>query len=291
MVRYIGDHASEGDIMNIDIHCESEYGELRRVILCPPRYMRIEQIINETQREFAEENIDTDIAMGQHRSFTEALGGLGVEVILLPPQMEFPEQVYTRDIGFVIGDTLYVSNMSTDIRDREVLALTGWLRARGIPYTRMENQIEGGDVIIDRGTVWVGLGSRTIRGSVEELARKCPGCAVKAVPYDNRYLHLDCVFNIVSEGEALIYPAAFDGETLDMLRGRYDCIEVGVGEQFSLGTNVLSVGNRTLVGSPSNPVTNRALRERGYTVIEVDVSEILKSGGAFRCMTLPLLRS
>lgn len=277
--------------MNNEIHCQSEYGELTRVILCPPRHMRIEEIINETQREYAEENIDVDVALEQHRAFTDALTRRGVEVILLPPQREFPEQVYTRDIGFVIGDTLYVSNMSTDIRDREVMALTEWLRAQGIPYTQMENQIEGGDVIVDRDAVWVGLGSRTVTAAVGELARKCPGCAVKAVPYDPQYLHLDCVFNIVSEGEALIYPAAFDRPTLDMLRERYDCIEVGAGEQFSLGTNVLSVGHRTLIGSTSNPITNLALRERGYTVIEVDISEILKSGGAFRCMTLPVLRS
>ncbi|MEN2452599.1 hypothetical protein AAZF84_32385, partial [Bacillus sp. JR_15] len=37
--------------------CMSEYDDLQEVLLCSPIYMEIKQIINETQKHFARENI------------------------------------------------------------------------------------------------------------------------------------------------------------------------------------------------------------------------------------------
>jgi N-dimethylarginine dimethylaminohydrolase len=39
-----------------------------------------------------------------------------------------------------------------------------------------------------------------------------------------------------------------------------------------------------------NPVTTRALRERGCDVIEVDMSEFVKTGGGPHCATAGLIR-
>ncbi|WP_407407226.1 dimethylarginine dimethylaminohydrolase family protein, partial [Peribacillus sp.] len=106
-----------------------------------------------------------------------------------------------------------------------------------------------------------------------------------------KYLHLDCIFNILSPTEALVFPDALTKKELDFLGSRYNLIEVNGDEQFTLGTNVLSIGNKKLFSLPCNKKVNKQLRERGYEVIEVDISEIIKSGGSFRCCTMPLLRS
>jgi N-dimethylarginine dimethylaminohydrolase len=62
-------------------------------------------------------------------------------------------------------------------------------------------------------------------------------------------------------------------------------------EQFTLGTNVLSIGNKKVLSLPVNKNVNKELRDRGFEVIEVDITEIIKSGGSFRCCTLPILRA
>ena len=71
---------------------------------------------------------------------------------------------------------------------------------------------------------------------------------------------------------------------------KYDLIEVTKEEQFTMGTNVLSIGNQRVISLPMNTEVNEELRKRGYKVIEVDISEIIKSGGSFRCCTMPLER-
>ncbi len=105
-----------------------------------------------------------------------------------------------------------------------------------------------------------------------------------------KFLHLDCVFNIISESEALIYPQAIEPDAADMLAKRYDLIEVPEDEQFTLGTNVLSIGKKTIISLPGNRHVNQQLSKRGYHIIEIDLSEIIKSGGSFRCCTMPLIR-
>lgn len=271
--------------------CKSEYDSLRRVLLCPPEYMEIKDVINDVQKRYQEENIDTEKAMQQHKKFLEALQREGVETDLLNPSEAFPEQVFTRDIGFTVGDTVYIAEMASEIRQGEEDVLQKWLKTNDFNAEALGgNRVEGGDVLIDRDTVFVGISSRTSKNAVEELQKKLPEFKVIPISFDEKYLHLDCVFNILSPTEALIFEEALDQKTIDMLSKRYTLLPVDAKEQFALGTNVLSIGERRVFSQPQNTKVNTLLRANDFRVIEVDFSEIIKSGGAFRCCTLPLVR-
>ncbi|WP_408006629.1 dimethylarginine dimethylaminohydrolase family protein [Pseudalkalibacillus sp. A8] len=272
-------------------YCNSEYGILKRVILCEPHYMRIRDIINETQKRFKEEGIHIDLAVEQHNQFIKTLQNHGVEVILLPYHEKFPEQVFTRDIGFTLGQTLFVSTMGSDIRRGEENVVKQWLDDEELPYFKIgEDKIEGGDVIIDRDTIYIGLSYRTAQKAVDHLKSVLTQYDVIAIPFTEKYLHLDCVFNVISPDVALIFPPALNKREIDFFTSRYELIEVTGEEQFTLGTNVLAIGNKKILSLPVNKKVNKKLREKGFEVIEVDISEIIKSGGSFRCCTLPLLR-
>lgn len=276
----------------LEAYCSSEYSKLSRVIVCEPRYMEIREIINETQKEFQEENIDQALALEQHVQFTKALENEGIEVIKLTPQFTYPEQVFTRDIGFTLGNIVYVAELATSIRQGEEQILKSWLETNGISYFNLlKDHIEGGDVLIDGKTIYIGISERTDETSVKHLQTLLPEYDVIAIPFIETFLHLDCVFNIISPTEALIFPESFTKKELDILASRYDMIEVTKEEQFTLGTNVLSIGNKKIFSLPCNKQVNSQLRKRGYEVIEVDISEIIKSGGSFRCCTMPLLRT
>lgn len=279
------------DLENTTIKCVTEYDTLRRVILCPPKYMAIDEVINEVQKQYKDENIDTGRAMQQHTEFERLLKQHGVEVITLPASEHFPEQVFTRDIGFTIGNEVFIADPAAAIRQGEEAALKEWLTAEQIPYQSTSDQIEGGDIIVDRQTVYVGISSRTSEEAVRKLEHKLPGYTIQRLPFDESCLHLDCVFNILSPEKALIYPPAFDKQTVSELAAAYDLIEVDKDEQFSLGTNVLSIGGGTVFSLPQNKKVNTALRRHGFDVVEIDFSEIIKSGGSFRCCSMPVERA
>ncbi|WP_421378790.1 dimethylarginine dimethylaminohydrolase family protein [Bacillus salacetis] len=272
-------------------YCDSEYDRLKKVIVCQPRFMKIEEVINETQKHFLDKNIDIHTALKQHEAFVSAMKENGTEVIQLTPDQQLPEQVFTRDIGFTIGDTIYVSEMGSDIRAGEEEVLIDWLKNNGHKYEKLDmSSIEGGDVIVDKDKVFVGVSHRTNSGAIDQLREHAEGYTVIPVPFQKKYLHLDCVFNILSPDEALVFSPAFKQKELNMLRNYYNLVEVTDKEQFTMGTNVLSIGDKKVLSLPQNKEVNKSLRNHGYNVIEVDFSEIIKSGGSFRCCSMPVLR-
>jgi N-dimethylarginine dimethylaminohydrolase len=282
---------SETPEINHKTYCANEYDVLKRVILCAPQYMTIREVINETQKEFEDEGIHIKTALAQHREFVRTLEAHGVEVILLPYHKKYPEQVFTRDIGFTLGQTIFVAKMAHDVRIGEEDVLKRWLEDEEMSYYSLaEDRIEGGDVVIDGKTIYVGLSNRTHPEAVEHLQGLLNQYEVKPIPFKAKYLHLDCVFNVISSDVALIYPPALTKEDIDLFSSRYELIEVTEEEQFTLGTNVLNIGNKKILSLPVNKQVNRQLRNRGFEVIEVDITEIIKSGGSFRCCTLPILR-
>lgn len=275
----------------ISTGCWSEYDTLEKVIVCEPKYMEIQEVINDVQKKYEDENINKKVAQKQHEEFRETLAENGVEVIRLPASEEYPEQVFTRDIGFTLGEEVFVAEMANEIREGEEEALEEWLSSSDTVYQKLEaNKIEGGDVIIDRNTVFVGVSSRTSEEAIQKLKAKLPQHEVVPVKFDEKYLHLDCVFNILSSEVGLIYPAALDKETVKMLSERYQLIEVSTAEQFTMGTNVLSIGDQKVLSLPQNKEVNNNMRRHGFNVLEVDFSEIIKSGGSFRCCSMPVER-
>lgn len=268
----------------------TEYDTLKRVILCQPKFMAIEDVINDTQKKYAEENINVELAMKQHEEFEKLLIEHGVEVIKLPSSEQFPEQVFTRDIGFTVGEEIFVAEMASNIRKGEEEALEEFLEEEDIPYQTTTDRVEGGDVIVDRNKVYVGISSRTSDVAVRNLQRDLPKHDIIRVPFNEKYLHLDCVFNILSPEVGLIFPEALSADIIEMLEQQYKLIEVSSEEQFTMGTNVLSIGDGKVFSLPQNEKVNTAMRANGFEVIEVDFSEIIKSGGSFRCCSMPLER-
>ncbi|WP_258535696.1 dimethylarginine dimethylaminohydrolase family protein [Bacillus sp. 03113] len=253
--------------------------------------MKIKQAINETQKQYLSENINQEIALKQHEQFVKVLQDNGVVVHMLPPDERYNEQVFTRDIGFCLGETLFIGNMESAIRKGEESVLKNWLNHHRFTYREITSgPIEGGDVIISENKVWVGLSGRTSQEAIDELIKTLPSFEVIPLSLNKEILHLDCVFNVISPNTAIIYTNAFSEDSLTLIRNHYNLIEVDKEEQFSMGPNILSLEPGKMLSLPQNVRMNTQLRKAGFHVIEVDFSEIIKSGGSFRCCSLPILR-
>ncbi|MCA0987210.1 dimethylarginine dimethylaminohydrolase family protein [Guptibacillus algicola] len=274
------------------VQCDTEYNDLTHVLVVKPTFMRITEIINETQKHYETSNINVPLALKQHENFVSVLQENGVHVSELPTDPHLPEQVFTRDIGFTINDNLFVGSMNERVRQAETNILKTWLTDRDISYQEgLPGSIEGGDVVIDGSTIWVGVSGRTSQRAIKELQRRLPQYQIEPLALDNDILHLDCVFNIISDDTALIYPESFTKDGLKKISARFNTlIEVTKDEQFEMGPNVLSIGNKKIVSLPQNDRLNSVLKSNGFNVIPIDFSEIIKSGGSFRCCTLPLVR-
>ena len=120
--------------------------------------------------------------------------------IILPYHAKYPEQVFTRDIGFTLGEQIFVADMAHDVRKDRKVTERQWLEDEGISYYNIiGDEIEGGDVIIDQDTIYIGLSNRTNQEAVNHLSELLnKQFEVISIDFQEKFLHLDCVFNIIS---------------------------------------------------------------------------------------------
>jgi N-dimethylarginine dimethylaminohydrolase len=104
-------------------------------------------------------------------------------------------------------------------------------------------------------------------------------------------IHLDMAFGLAADWLAVVDPRCLEDSFLDYLRGKgFDLLEVPPEEGDNSACNTLVLEPGVVVMPAGNRQTSAALRKRGVEVIEVDMSEFIKSGGGPHCATAELIR-
>jgi len=233
--------------------------------------------------------------------------------VFRPEYISNLNQVFTRDIGFVIDDLFVVSNVNIH-RVYEIDGIEHVLdqidQSKTL-YPHDDVFIEGGDVMPWKGNIFVGYSkeedfqkyvvSRTNEQAVEFLRSSFPNYAVHGFeltksdtkPRENA-LHLDCCFQPIGHDQAIIYKGGFknveDYNFLIDFFGPEKVIKINKEQMYNMCSNVFSISPEVIVSDPNFKNLNGLLRNRGFTVEEIPYSEVGKMEGLFRCSTLPLLR-
>ena len=223
-------------------------------------------------------------------------------------------QVFSRDVGFVIDDKIIVSNIIPDRQD-EIDAYEDIYRQ--IHYKQIYNlpeavHVEGGDVILYKNYIFLGQynfpdysqvkTARTNRLAMDYLKMIFPERTILPLnllksdtdPYEG-ILHLDCTFMPVGRDKAIIYRRGFmnprDAQHLIDIFGEENVFELTTEEMYAMNSNVFSISENVVVVEEHFYRLIKHLRDKwGMTVETVPYREISKMGGLLRCSTLPLRR-
>lgn len=235
----------------------------------------------------------------EYADFAAALHKHGVDVLRPDPQAAYSfDYTCPRDVGFVIGDTFFVSSMAVPSRAEEyktILHHLTNLEPSKIVHAPSDVVIEGGDVIVwDERTILVGVNTRTNQHGANFLREHFADHNINIIPIPHKQLHLDCCLAPLGLGHLLIHPQSLDApdETWQLLKSR-SWITVDDVEREHLATNILSINPRTIIARDhaSCARVNRTLTELGYTVEAVTFDGVPATGGSFRCASLVLLRT
>ncbi len=273
------------------LHVANEYGRLKKVLMAPVGNFYLHEPINSAQEYYYRHDPPLNEKLVEQQGyFAKTLEENGVEVVWARGLDSSPNQVNTRDIAFVIGETLVVSSLKEKIRREEVNALSDLCKEVSTPVLRAEKGvIEGGDVILDNGIIYTGISSRTDYDGVKWLERNfSENYTIVPVELKPGFLHLDVVFNIVGPNTAIVYREGI--KNTDVLSSRYELIKVDASEQATLATNTLTISSGTVIVEKRNARVAKVLNSLGNHVISLDYSEVAKIGGSFRCSTCPLMR-
>lgn len=266
------------------IFVNNGYKTLKSCVLCYPANYRITSKSNEFYNK-----VDYTLALNQYNKYINYLIENDVKPIFIDVTNS-SKQVYAKDIAFVIDSVLFISKMSLKEREVEIEPIKKLALEQNLDFYVMQNNIEGGDVVVNDNVIFVGLSNRTNVHAIEELKRililKGIKKEVVSINFDKNMLHLDCVFSLLGKNSALVSPYVYDKDIIK----RYieNIIEVTKEDADAFATNFVYLGNNKLV--ISNISMGNRLKDMGYDVTILDYSEIVKGDGSIDCCTLALLR-
>jgi len=222
-------------------------------------------------------------------------------------------QIFARDIAFVIDDILIEANILPH-REDEVQAIDYiWNQVAEDKRVILpeECHVEGGDVMPWNDYIFIGtysgddyselITARTNTDAVIAIQELFPNKTVKSFelrksntnPKENA-LHLDCCFNPLGKGKAIIHKNGFlidkEYEWLVNLFGKENVFEISKDEMYQMCSNVFSISEDVIISEQNFTRLNKWLRDQGFTVEEVPFAQIGKQEGLLRCTTMPLIR-
>ena len=244
-------------------------------------------------------------------AFAKIFEKYGVKVYR-PEVIENCNQIFSRDIAFVIKDKLILANILPD-REKEVEAILHVLEEieeNNILRPPFEVHVEGGDVMPWNDYIFVGtytaedypnqITARTNKAAVEYITEQFPDKKVKSFELRKstnaieNALHLDCCFQPLGKGKAILHKNGFLVEAeyhwLVDFFGQENIFEITSDEMYRMFSNVFSISPEVIVSEQGFGRLNTWLRDCGFTVEEIPYSEIAKQEGLLRCSTLPLVR-
>ena len=233
--------------------------------------------------------------------------------VFRPQQIENYNQIFTRDIGFVIDDVFIKANILPD-RERELNAIQfviDQINPSKVVRPPAEVHIEGGDVMLWNNHIFIGtykgsdykdyITARTNMAGVQYIKDLFPNKIIKEFDLvksklearDNA-LHLDCCFQPVGKNKGIIYKSGFREEAdysyLVNLFGKENLFHITRDEMYEMNSNVFSIDQNVVVSEKNFTRLNTWLRQNDFVVEEIPYSEIAKQEGLLRCSTLPLIR-
>ena len=222
-------------------------------------------------------------------------------------------QIFTRDIGFVIEDTFVIANILPD-REKEIEAIKyiiKQIQPNKVVRPPADVHIEGGDVMLYNDYIFIGtykgsdykdyITARTNMEGVAYIQNLFPNKIVKAfdlvkskIEARDNALHLDCCFQPVGKNKGIIYKSGFREEAdymfLINLFGKENLFHITRDEMYEMNSNVFSIDENIVVSEKKFTRLNNWLRDNNFIVEEIAYAEISKQEGLLRCSTLPLIR-
>lgn len=301
------------------LNIKNETGRLKSVVLGQPKSIGPVPTLEESYDAKSYYSIENGIypkeedIIAEMTAFEKVLKKYDVEVFR-PNIIKDYNQVFARDVAFVIEDKMIISNVIKDRADeqeayRKIFEKVEWRKIINLPETA---HIEGGDVIVWDDFLFVGTcfsedyrnykTARTNEYAIEILKEYFPKKRIidldlkknDKVPYQG-VLHLDCTFNPIGKDKCIIYKDGFvdesDYQLIIDIFGEENCFHITPDEMFEMNPNIFSISPEVVVSDETFTRMNDFLRnEWGFTVEEIPYREISKMGGLLRCSTMPLVR-
>lgn len=270
------------------MYTRSRVARARHYLMCRPAFFEVRYSINP----WMDPNCPTSSEQGltQWKYLHDLLVELGHTVEVVEPVAGLPDMVYAANAATVIDGCVLMARFRHAQREGEVEPYTEWFRLHGwtsLRQARFLNEGEG-DYLTTGSVILAGSGFRSDPAGHAEVEEYFGRPVLGLTLVDPRYYHLDTALAVLDHDEVMYNPEAFAPESRAVLAERFpDAILADAADAAVFGLNALSDGRRVVLPVQAERLAAQ-LRERGFSPVGVDLSELLKGGGSIKCCTLEL---
>ena len=228
--------------------------------------------------------ISAELAAAQHGAYEQALRDCGFEVVRLPELDEHADAVFVEDTALLLDGHAVILRPGAATRAGEVESTADGLS--DFALHRLERGfVDGGDVLRIGQTLYVGLSTRTDAEGFQSLGEVVGPLGFEVVQAELRNcLHLKSGATFAGSDMHGVPVLLYSDRAVDPRQFAH--VEaLAVDESEPAAANCLR-GRDRLILPAGNPRTAGILRDRGFQLTEVDVSELQKAEAGVTCMSL-----
>lgn len=276
----------------------SEIGKLRAVLMRRPG-KEIENI-EDPAKVSMYEKLDPELTRKQHDDVANIYRQNGIKVYYVDEMNEnCPNAMYCRDLVLGTPEGVIMARPGISVRVPEVKYAAKSVMKINVPIIKTVNGsgiFDGACVTwIDSETVFFGTGTRCNQSGFNQVSEELRNMGVKNIYHlsiARSQNHLDGFLAIADYDVAVTFPAITPNIIYDeLLRRGFRIIEIPTYEEKrNLAANFVALEPGKIVMPSGNPLTKKLLLDAGIEIIEVNVDEIKKGGGALHCITAFLKR-
>ncbi len=226
-----------------------------------------------------------ELAIEQHQGYVKALEQCGLEVVVLDANEDFPDSTFTEDVAICTREMAVITRPGADARRGEAKlddlrdALKRFYGDNIYEITE-PGIMDGGDVMMVGDHFYIGVSERTNQAGAEQLAGFLAkhGMTSEIVPVVG-ILHLKDDVTYLAGNDVVI---AKEYENHPAF-AKFNKLVADEDEYYAV--NSLWINDKVIVPI-GYPKIEAKIREAGYEVILVEMSEFRKITGSLTCLSL-----
>jgi dimethylargininase len=228
---------------------------------------------------------DFTTALAQHAQYCSALERCGLTLVRLDADSRHPDATFVEDTAVLVPNCNVITRPGATSRSGEVDAIRASLSQQGIALEAIvaPGTVDGGDICEAGDHVFIGVSARTNHEGAAQLASLLQAAGYGTSLVDIRdvdgILHLKSGMSWLGDGRLLVIDALMNDPAFD----RFERVRVESDEMYA--ANAVRVNDYVLIAAGYRRTAAR-LRELGYKLIELDMSEFRKMDGGLSCLSL-----
>lgn len=257
---------------------------IKEVLMCRPDHFSVNYQINPWMKIGS---VDKTRANLQWNKLVGSLKKQNIKVNIINQQKGLPDMVFAADQAVIKNKNLVISNFHYSERRNEVKEYLPWFENQNfnIHYLPKKYFIEGsGECIWQNNRLFVGTGFRNSPNVCKFLSKFLDVETVCLELVNPRYYHLDTCFFILNPEVAFYYPHALSKRSIEILKELIPhLVPIKTEEAENFAANNLVTDHHVIMQKGNKEISEK-VKNFGYEVVELNMSEFMKSGGGIHCL-------